>query len=203
MAKEVELRARVDAEAKQRLVEYLAMQAGVRVQTRCFIDYSTFLEGIGERRMDVRFRMTDGIPEIVVKKGEFGAAIREEAAARLHEADVEGGLALMALLGYQKGVCGGRRITRATVGNVEFALQDVLDFSEPTNVADCFVEVEFVGEGNERDALTQLQSSLADFGLVPFSIDSWNSYIAELNVLWNGVYVHGETPVEVVRALGS
>lgn len=203
MSKEVELRARVDAEAKQRLASYLAAQAGVRVQTRCFIDYSTFLEGIGERKLDVRFRMTDGIPEIVVKKGVFGAAVREEAVARLLEADAEGGLSLMALLGYQKGVCGGRRITRVVVGDIEFALQDVLDFAQPNHVADCFVEVEYVGSANETVAQLELHSCLAQFGLTAFSIDQWNAYIAELNALWNGVYVHGETSVDVVRALGS
>lgn len=206
MGKEVELRARVDTEAKQRLASYLAAQAGVRVQTRCFIDYSTFLEGIGERKLDVRFRMTDGIPEIVVKKGVFGAAVREEAAARLLEADAEGGLSLMALLGYQKGVCGGRRICRVTVGDIEFALQDVLDFAEPSHVADCFLEVEYVGDVGDADevkAQAELNSCLSQFGLTAFSIEQWNAYIAELNERWNGVYVHGETPIDVVRSLGS
>ena len=146
MATEIELRAHVTEAQAKTLKDELGKAADAVVQSRCFIDYSTFIEGIGERRLDVRVRVTNGSPEFVVKRGQFGGAKREEAIARILPEDLSGALSVMALLGYEKGVAGGRRIHRGTVGEVEIAVQEVLDFKNPTQAADCFVEVEYVGK---------------------------------------------------------
>ncbi len=204
MAKEIELRAPV-SEADSRKLFAIIQQAGpVRRQSRCFIDYSTFLEGIGERKLDVRVRVTNGDPEIIVKKGEFGGSVREEAALPFAALRLEDALTVMSLLGYVKGVAGGRRIVRAHVGDIEVAFQEVLDFANPDFVGDRFVEVEFTGAVTDDGvAVTALSRFLSSVGLRAFSTDEWNAYVAKLNETLNGVYVHGETPVSVIRKLGQ
>lgn len=204
MAIEIELRARVGRETFKRIQADIAAAGSVKIQNRCFIDYSTFIEGIGERTLDVRLRVTNGVPEFIVKRGTFGATKREEASARIFSEDLEGGLSFMSLTGYSKGVCGGRRIQRATIGDIEVALQEVLDFNNPKSVPEAFVEVEYVGPASqESDAVEILQAKLNEWGLKPFSTDEWNSFIADLNEKWNGVYTHGETSIDVVRELGG
>ena len=45
-------------------------------KSRILIDYSTFLpgEGIRDRQKDIRVRVTNGVPEIVVKLGSWGGS---------------------------------------------------------------------------------------------------------------------------------
>jgi hypothetical protein len=204
MAAEVELRALLsDAQYKSFHDELLENGASVS-QTRCFIDYSTFIEGIGQRKLDVRIRVTNGVPEFVVKRGEFGAAVREEALARIQSEDLGGALNVFALLGYTKGVLGGRRIRRGVIGPVEVALQEVLDVRDPKHVAERFVEVEYVGADSDLEiAEATLVKFLSDREASPFTIPEWNSFVKLLNEKWNGVYVHGETPISLVQDLGT
>jgi hypothetical protein len=205
MSVEIELRARITAEQFAALKHELEDVAGpARIQARCFIDYSTFLEGIGERRLDVRIRVTNGITEIAVKRGQFGGAVREEAVAKVAPSDLENVLSVMALLGYVKGVAGGRRIFRGNIGDVELALQEVLDFSDPERVGERFLEVEFIGTSNDSTTgEAALRSFLAAHNISPFSAEEWNAYVKSLNDRWNGVYIHGETSPDTIRALGS
>lgn len=206
MSSEIELRAHVHLADYDRVRNLILNSPDVSIQSRCFIDYSTFIEGIGERKLDVRFRLTNGTPEIIVKKGEFGGAVRQECSVKLYPDATEKALTLMSLLGYQKGVCGGRRIIRSIIGDVEFALQEVLDFANPGNTADSFLEVEYIEESSKKDVseqISELRSELEKMGLRPFSAHEWNEYVAMLNKKWNGVYLHGETSPEVIKKLGS
>lgn len=204
MISEIELRAKVDENTFASIKQEVEKHGSISIQTRCFIDYSTFVEGIGERRLDVRVRVTNGVPEIVVKRGIFGAAVREEAAARVVSEDLEKALSVMALLGYEKGVMGGRRIHRGMIGDVEVAAQEVLDFNQPSVIAERFVEVEYIGASTDHKvAESSLRNFLEERKIKPFTIPEWNLYIAELNKKWNGVYEHGNTSVSSVRELGS
>lgn len=204
MASEIELRARIAKDGFEELKAELDRSGFVANQVRCFIDYSTFLEGIGNRKLDVRVRVTDSVPEFVVKSGEFGGAVREEAVARIIPADLEGALSVMALLGYEKGVAGGRRICRGVIGEVEVALQEVMDFQRPQEVVDRFVEVEYVGgSATTAEAEALLRKFLADRGISPFAVEEWNEFVKHLNEKWNGVYEHGVTEPDIIRALGS
>jgi len=204
MSVEIELRAHVSSPRMAAIRQLMLTATSCTKQARSFIDYSTFLEGIGERKLDVRVRVTNGVPEIVVKRGQFGGAVRHEAGVSLDPADLEKVLELMALLGYSKGVLGGRRIHRAKFHNVEVALQEVLDCRDPTVVGDVFVEVEYLGAAIDHTAAErELRQFLAAYELEPFTVDQWNSYVKSLNEKWNGVYEHGVTPADDVRALGS
>ena len=203
MHKEIELRALVGEGEFAALLRRISLLPDYRIQRRCFIDYSTFLEGIGTRVLDVRLRITDATPELIVKRGEFGASVREEAAVTFPLDQLEAGLSLMNLLGYSKGVAGGRRIHRGTDNGIELALQEVMDFSRPNNVAARFIEVEATGiSGDDADVVAQLTEYLGDSGLTPFSIPEWNSFIEYLNSNYNGIYEHEITDPNVIRALG-
>ena len=204
MSVEIELRARIALNQFIALREELSRHSVTTTQSRCFIDYSTFIEGIGERRLDVRVRVTNGSPEIAIKRGQFGGAVREEALAKVAPDDLENLLAVMALLGYSKGVAGGRRIYRGKVGDIELAIQEVLDFSHPEVIGERFLEVEYMGGANDNAvAEAALRSFLSARSISPFSVEEWNAYVKSLNERWNGVYVHGETAPNIIRALGS
>jgi hypothetical protein len=204
MQVEIELRARLSADQFTTLRAELERSSSCQQQARCFIDYSTFLEGIGTRRLDVRVRITNGSPEIAVKRGQFGGAVREEALAKIVPVDLPNVLSVMALLGYEKGVAGGRRIYRGNIGDIEVALQQVLDFADPKIVGEQFIEVEFIGKGYDNsEAEAMLRTFLGDRGIDAFTIEEWNGYIESLNKRWNGVYIHGETSPDIIRALGS
>ncbi len=203
MKKEIELRAKVSDESYSAILEAVSSSTSVKHQRRCFIDYSTFISGIKERELDVRVRVTNGHPELVAKKGLFGASIREEAVVGIDEMSLADCLSFMSIIGYHKGVCGGRDIKRFMLGDIEVALQNVLDFSSPETVLDRFVEVEYQGDGSEENALASLRNLLAEWNVKEFSIDDWDDYVLALNESANGVYEHGATPVETILLLGG
>lgn len=204
MAKEIELRARLGPDQFSALQNELRAANGYTEQRRCFIDYSTFIEGIGERKLDVRIRVTNGMPEIAVKKGQFGGAVREEALLPFEDARLEHALSVMALLGYTKGVAGGRRIYRGRIGDVEVALQEVLSFNNPSVIGEQFVEAEYVGASdNESEGVRTVTQFLSTRRIEPFSVDAWNEFVRALNESLNGVYEHGQTPTEIIRKLGQ
>lgn len=97
----------------------------MKKQSRFVVDYSTFLEGIGERKSDIRLRVMNGKIELIVKKGKFGGFAREEASVFLDESDLRNAFVFMALLGFKKGVTALRGIERYEADGVEFAIQDV------------------------------------------------------------------------------
>src|SRR5680860_676159 len=71
---EIELRGPLSKEQFNKLV-ILFDKEGKKIadKDRISIDYSTFLEGgIKNRKKDIRVRVTNGIPEIIVKIGEWG-----------------------------------------------------------------------------------------------------------------------------------
>ena len=186
------------------MLQHVSECAGYHVQRRCFIDYSTFLEGVGTRKLDVRLRITNSVPEVIVKRGLFGAAVREEASIKFAIDQLSDGLNMMNLLGYSKGVAGGRRIHRAKDGAIEIALQEVLDYKDPQKVGAYFIEVEDLsGRTDENSSVAGLRSYLTRFGFTAFTLGKWNRFVEELNRRYNGVYEHGVTEADVIRRLGE
>lgn len=65
---EVELRGPLDEISHKKLLQYLETNGKLADrQSRFLIDYSTFLEGIGGRKSDIRLRVTNGRVELIVK----------------------------------------------------------------------------------------------------------------------------------------
>lgn len=206
MAIEIELRAHL---TKSQLADILSELSQDRcknrvVEARCFIDYTTLTEGIGERKKDVRIRVTNGRPEIVVKSGQFGGTSRREAIVPFEPTKLEAALELMSMLGYSKGVLGARKITRGTLGDIEIAVQEVVSVSAPSTIVEQLVEVEYVGQGDKIDpAVRELEQFLADRGLVAYSPEEWNSFVASLVNLGHGIFEFGKTSPSAVQQLGS
>jgi adenylate cyclase class IV len=157
---EVELRGPLDENKYSELTAYLKENGEfVSTQRRLFFDLSQII-GINNREMDVRAKVTNDNLQIVVKKGLVGSPSRDEAEVDVKEGSLKETLHLLSLLGYSKGVYGDRRIERYQIGNIEFAIQDVVSVKDGS-LYSRFYEAEILTErGNEEKAEKQLRSKL-------------------------------------------
>ena len=172
-------------------------------QNRFLLDYSTFLEGIGERTLDVRARVTNGKIELVVKKGKFGGTSREEASIFPKDSSLADTLKFMSLLGYTKAVACDRGIERFVVDEIEIAIQDVRDFNNPGRIHSRFFEAEIMTDTDGKDAAVEkIMDFLRINNLQTFSEQDWNGYVATMNKEANGVFDYEKDSVETVASLG-
>jgi adenylate cyclase class IV len=201
---EVELRGPLNETEYQQLKAFLQEQGAlVKIQNRFLLDFSTFLEGIGERKLDVRARVTNGKVELIVKKGKFGGTSREEASIFPSDT-LEGTLKFMSLLGYSKAVACDRGIERYKVGDIEVAIQDVRNFSQPGTIHSRFFEAEIMADvATEKAATEQIRDFLKKQGLREFSENEWNEYVAKMNNEANGVFNCLEDDIALVADLGK
>ncbi len=99
------------------------------------------------------------------------------------------------MLGYPKGVYGDRKIERYQIGNIEFAIQDVISVKDESLYAR-FYEAEILTEsGNEDGAEKELRGKLAEIGLSIYEREGWNEFEAKMNSEANGWFVFGETDI--------
>jgi adenylate cyclase class IV len=202
-----EIEARVLLEDNKDFERIIAMMHSdgnkVSVENRFFIDYSTFKEGIGERKTDVRVRVTNGHVEIVVKKGTFGALSRAESRVFVEEDDLASALSVMSMLGYDKGIAGIRRIHRAMVGEFEFAVQEVINYEDQKTVASRFLEIELSYEESARaTGEAKIEELVKKLGLTRFSKDELYRYVEKLNETANGVFEYSKEAAKQVSNLG-
>lgn len=192
---EVELRGPVDEKSSLILRAYLEKNGKlVKKQKRLFFDLSQTI-GINNRTMDVRVKVTNGNIQIVVKKGEAGSASRTEAEVGVCDNSLEGALHALALLGYPKGVYGERRIERYVVGEIEFAIQEVICIDDGVPHSQ-FYEAEILTDAeNQKGAEEKLRSLLSTIGLPVFGTDDWNVYESTLNKEANGWFEFGSTDI--------
>lgn len=187
---EVELRGALNQSDYERLTKMLLDKAKLtKKQNRFLLDYSTFLEGIGERKLDVRIRRTNGKVEIVVKKGKFGGTSREEVSVFPEGNDFYNSLKLLSLLGYNKAVACDRQITRYNINGIEIAVQDVIDFNN-NKIHSRFFEAEIMcsNETEKEDAIHKIRQFLASLDLHEFAEEEWNNYVLQMNNEANGVF---------------
>ena len=202
---EVELRGPLDEEKYTTVLKELKERGHlVKTQKRFLLDYSTFLEGIGERTLDVRARITNGKVEIVVKKGKFGGTSREEASIFPEGSNLEDTLKLMSLLGYTKAVACDRSIDRYMIDGIEFAIQDVNDFNHPGSVHSRFFEAEIMADDQGKDAAVEkIRLLLSRLKLSEFAETQWNEYVAVMNEEANGVFDYEHDDIASVMNLGK
>ena len=92
-------------------------------KSRILIDYSTFLpgEGIRDRQKDIRVRVTNGIPEIVVKLGSWGGSeSRRELSFKGKEGEFETLVEIFGQLGFTKGTLAKRDALVYDYKDIEF-----------------------------------------------------------------------------------
>lgn len=200
---EVELRGPLTEEQYQAIISTLNLKGKlIANQNRFLLDYSTFLEGISERKLDVRVRVTNGKVEIVVKKGKFGGISREEASLFPEDNSIENTLKLMSLLGYNKAVACDRSITRYMVDGIEFAIQDVKDFTNSGAIHSRFFEAEIMSNEEGKDnAVTKIRNFLSINNLKEFSETEWYEYVEKINKEANGVFNYEHDDIEVITHL--
>jgi hypothetical protein len=141
---------------------------------RLFIDYTPFLKK--EENIDVRIRITNNIPEIIIKKGKWFGTVREEVSVILEQNQLVNAIKLMSILGYKKGILGIRKIWRYDYKNVEFSLTEVIKIKKINNnyktigVYAYFFEI----EGKSQEDINNI---IGELGLKIVDEDTWISYV--------------------------
>lgn len=123
---EVEIRGVLDEDQYNKTKKLFKKTASfLENKSRILIDYSTFLqgEGIRDRQKDIRVRVTNEIPEIVVKLGSWGGSeSRRELSFKGKKGEFKTLVEIFGQLGFIKGALAKRDAIIYDYKNVEFAL---------------------------------------------------------------------------------
>lgn len=126
---EIELRGSLSEKEYIRLENFLKQKGSFKLnKERILIDYSTFIpsEGLEGRTNDIRLRVTNKIPEIVVKIGKFGGAEnRKEISVLGNQGDFDKLVQVFAVLGLKKGMLCVRKSRVYMYKKIEFTLVQV------------------------------------------------------------------------------
>lgn len=184
---EVELRGLLTKEQYDGLNETLAGASGLKEEKyRILLDYSTFLpgEGIEERKKDIRVRVTNGIPEIVVKLGSWGGSeSRKELSFKGSPGSFDTLVEIFGNLGFTKAVLCERRTRAYDYKGVEFALVEVPGHSY-------YFEAEKMahGEVDMSEVESEIRTVCEELGLSILTKEDFFRYIDTLNKEANAVF---------------
>ena len=118
MAIEIELRGPLTKIGYRRLISFFKKEAEfVKEMKR-----KSFLFDIKDQTIDLKVRTTDGVPEIVLKKGFWGAKRREEILLPIRANTEESAIRLFALLGFSKGGIAVRESHIFNYHGIEFSV---------------------------------------------------------------------------------
>jgi adenylate cyclase class IV len=184
---EVELRGLLTKEQYDSLNETLAGISVLKEEKyRILLDYSTFLpgEGIEDRQKDIRVRVTNGVPEIVVKLGSWGGSeSRKELSFKGNPGSFDTLVEIFGNLGFTKAVlC--ERLTRAyDYKGVEFALVEVPGHSY-------YFEAEKMAhsEADMAEIESEIRTVCHELGLSILTKEDFFRYIDTLNKEANAVF---------------
>lgn len=197
---EVEVRGPIHTAEEYARVEELLKKDGtfVREEKRIIVDYSTMRDGgVRERTLDIRARVTNGEPEMIIKRGSWGGdEVREEVSVPVHRGKFFDLLRAYALLGYTKGVLVARKSKVYTYRDTEIVLVTIPNHSS-------FFEAEHIvqHEAQHDAARASLEAVVQSLALETFSDEEWFSYIEVLNKEANGVYDAAEGAQPIIAAL--
>ena len=156
----------------------------VATKHRVLIDYSTFLgDGLKNRKKDIRLRITNGNPEIIVKLGDWTSSNnRKELSVFTEAGSFDTLVQIYAALGYTKGMlC--ERITEAyNDDGIEFAIVAI-----PGNSYHFEAEV-MADEDNVAAAKAHIQEVCEKLDLKIFTDEEYIAYIETLNKEANEVF---------------
>ncbi|MFW5853331.1 MAG: hypothetical protein ACOCU8_01695 [Patescibacteria group bacterium] len=181
---EVELRGPLSQTEFEKLNNFFKDQAEVSGEKeRILIDYSTFLTGgIENRNKDIRLRVTNGKPEIIIKLGNWGGSdIRKELSVfTMGEFDIL--VQMFAELGYIKGMLCVRKSKIYKYKEIEFALVEVPGHSY-------YYEAEkMTNSFNSVSVLKEIEKVCLDLELDIFNQQQFFDYIKKLNKESNEVF---------------
>ncbi len=160
---------------------------------RVLIDYST--GEIENRKKDIRLRDTNGIPEIMIKLGAWGATDqREEISVLAQPKQFDSLVKAFAALGYKKGVLCHRKTKVFEYQGIEFALVEVPNHSY------YFEAEKMVDENEDKDKATQeILSVCQDLGLRSFGKKEFFDYIRQLNDEANEIFEAEKQPKDYFK----
>ena len=156
---------------------------------RILIDYSTFLEGgVENRKKDIRLRSTNGIPEIIVKIGEWsGTEQRKELSFSGKPGEFDTIVEIFGELGFRKGTLCVRKSRVYEYKGIEFAIVEVPEHSY-------YFEAEKMASMDEdgEKITDEIRNVCLELGLEIFDKKSFFEYIHELNNEANEVFDYAE-----------
>ena len=183
---EIEIRGPLTKEKFDNLVCLFDARAKkITEKDRVSIDYSTFLEGgVENRHKDIRLRVTNGIPEIIVKVGEWGGVEqRKELSVFAKPGEFDTLVEVFGALGFYKGMLCVRKSKVYEYKDIEFALVEVPEHSY-------YYEAEKMAhEKEDADKIIKEMSDICkNLGLKVFDKKQFFEYIDTLNKESNEVF---------------
>lgn len=184
---EVEVRGLLTIEQRKKLLLFLKNHGEFKEQKRRIsIDYSLFLDdgGIKNRSRDVRLRITNGKPEIIIKMGKWGAGEnRKEISVMAEAGSFDKLVEIFAALGYKKGALCVRNSIVYDYDGIEFAVVEVPNHSY-------YFEAEKLvrsKQGAEK-VYEEIEEICQKIGLIPFDDEKFMKYIEVLNSEVNEIF---------------
>lgn len=182
---EVEVSGPLTKEKKAELINFFDKN-GKKTNTkhRVLIDYSTFLgDGLKNREKDIRLRITNGNPEIIVKLGAWNSNNhRKELSVMTETGSFDRLVQIYAALGYEKGMLCERTTQVYEYDRIEFALVEVPGHS-------FHFEAEIMSDEENIDvARKHIEDICKKLELKIFSDDEYMEYIETLNKEANEIF---------------
>ncbi len=183
---EIEIRGPLSKEKFNSLVSFFDKDGKkLTEKDRVLIDYSTFLEsGVENRNKDIRLRVTNGIPEIIVKLGKWGGTDqRKELSVLTNPNSFDTLVEIFGELGFVKGMLCARKSKVYEYKGVEFALVEVPNHSY-------YYEAEKMAHENEsaEQITEEIKKVCSDLQLEMFDQKTFFEYINTLNKEANEVF---------------
>ncbi|MEO6508733.1 MAG: hypothetical protein ABIO02_02160 [Patescibacteria group bacterium] len=146
---------------------------------RILIDYSTFLpgEGIKDRKKDIRLRVTNRVPEIMIKFGGWGGSEnRRELSLISKKGEFDKLVQIFGAIGLVKGALVVTKTNAYKYQGIEFA---VVDVSGKKYIFEA--EIMMKDKKNIETARKKIESVIKELGLTIYTNDGWYQYIEEIN----------------------
>lgn len=183
---EIEIRGPLSKEKFNNLVSFFDKEGKkLTEKNRVLIDYSTFLEGgVENREKDIRLRVTNGIPEIIVKLGKWGGTDqRKELSVLTNPNSFDTLVEIFGELGFVKGMLCTRKSKVYEYKGVEFALVEVPNHSY-------YYEAEKMAHENEsvEQITEEIKRVCSDLQIKMFDKKTFFEYIDTLNKEANEVF---------------
>jgi len=152
---------------------------------RLLIAYTEILgkENMKEITTDFRLRCTNGIPEIILKLGEWGGSDqRQELSVLAKPGEFDKLVQIFGHLGHKKGIMCVRRSKVFDYKGIEFALVEVRGHSY-------YFEAEIMAHSDgKEEAMKKISDVCRELGLAIFSQEEFYQYIEKLNNESNEIF---------------
>ena len=185
---EVEIRGRISKEKRDKLIDFFRKNGKfIREQNRVLLDYSTFLpgEGLKNREKDIRLRVTNKVPEIIIKVGRWDVQNegRKEVSVKATVGEFDKLVEVYGLLGYKKAILAIRNSMLFEYKDIEWAIVEVPGHSY-------YWEGEKLVNSNENknEVCEEIRKVSKELGLAEWTNDEFIDYMRELNEKVNEVF---------------